>query len=172
MVTLKRSIVLGAICAACAVMPSAAQDAAGPRILTPLHVDAARFTAVGSAEFGVGADTTQTVDGFAGQGFGTIVLMAQNNMAMCSGLTLHYASGETEAYPLVTPGILNQLQIYQLAPRGNAGDITAIDANCHAPSGDGVTIAFSAMPGVVFEPVHPDPAAHGAPAHGAPMGED
>ena len=168
MTFLMRSFAVAAI-GAVAVLPLSAQaaDAVAPRIVAPLHVDIDRFMQVGEAEFAAGAASSQTVEGWADQGFGTIVLMPENGVALCEGLTIRYGSGEEEAYPLVPPGLLNELQIYEIAVHGDPADIAAIDANCRAAGPESVTIGFYGMPGEVFPPVA-NTGAH-APANSGPQ---
>jgi hypothetical protein len=105
---------------------------------------------VGSSEFVVGADENGSVEGWLEHNFDTVALMPIDNMAACSSLTLKYSSGETEEYPLLSPGLLSHKQIYQIVPRGELGEVASIDASCHALSGDGVTIGFYGASGDLF----------------------
>lgn len=147
---------LTAFIAAIAVSPAIAQtggdQASQPsyRSLMPLQVDIDRFELVGSSEFGVGTDDNGSVAGWEDHEFDTVALMPIDNMAACSGLTLTYSSGETEDYPLLSPGLLSHKQIYQIVPRGELGDIETVEASCHALSGDGVTIGFYGASGDLF----------------------
>ena len=147
---------LAALIAAIAVSPAIAQtdsDHASPphyRNLMPLQVDIDRFELVGSGEFGVGTDENVSVEGWLDHDFDTVALMPIDNMAACSGLTLTYTSGETEDYPLLSPGLLSHKQIYQIVPRGELGEVESIEASCHAISGNGVTIGFYGTSGDLF----------------------
>lgn len=147
---------LATFLAAIAVSPAIAQaegdhvSAPSYRSLMPLQIDIDRFELVGSSEFGVGMDENGSVEGWQDRNFDTVVLMPIDNLAACSGLTLTYTSGETEDYPLLSPGLLSHKQIYQLFPRGELGEVQSIEASCHALSGDGVTIGFYGASGDLF----------------------
>ena len=120
------------------------------RTLMPLQVDINRFELVGSSEFGVGLDDNGSVAGWQDHDFDTVALMPIDNMAACSSLTLNYTSGETEDYPLLSPGLLSHKQIYQIVPRGELGEVESVEARCHALSGDGVMIGFYGASGDLF----------------------
>ena len=147
---------LAALIGAIAVSPAIAQDDGNQsspptyRSLMPLQVDIDRFEFVGNGEFGTGSDESSTVEGWMDHNFDTVAIMPTDNMAACSGLTLNYISGETEDYPLLSPGLLSHKQIYQIVPRGELGELSSIEARCHALGGDGVTIGFYGASGDLF----------------------
>jgi len=138
------------------VSPAAAQDgseeppAVKYRSLMPLQVDIEKFTLVGSSEFAPGDDESNSVHGWSDHDFDTVAIMPLDNMAACSDLTVTYTSGEVEDFPLLRPGLLSHKQIYQVVLRGEPSDVEAIAANCHALSGDGVTIGFYGATGDLF----------------------